>query len=65
LGIVWIVRADGSLDATPFLNISDSIIVGGEKGFLSFEFHPQFSTNRKLYIYYSVDLAGQEYTRLV
>ena len=41
-------------DAT-FLDISDSIIAGGELGLLSLAFHPQYSSNRYFYVDYTRD----------
>jgi glucose/arabinose dehydrogenase len=51
-GRIRIVK-DGSLLATPFLNISTGVSTGGEQGLLGLAFHPSFKTNRKFYINYT------------
>jgi glucose/arabinose dehydrogenase len=49
-GRIRIIRKDGSVAATPFLDISGSVSKGSEQGLLGLAFHPQFATNGKLYI---------------
>jgi len=45
-----------TLQTTPFLDISDKVDSGGnEQGLLGLAFHPEFSSNRKFYIYYTRD----------
>jgi glucose/arabinose dehydrogenase len=49
---------DGVLLPTPFLDISDRILSGGEKGLLGLAFHPEYATpggagEGKFYVYYS------------
>ena len=46
---------DGTLLATPFLNMAGSITydAGGERGLLSLVFHPQFATNGYFFVYYN------------
>jgi len=41
---------NGTVLATPFLDISSSVSKGGEQGLLGLAFHPSFKTNRKLYV---------------
>jgi glucose/arabinose dehydrogenase len=48
-GRIRIVK-NGSLLATPFLDISGSVSRGGEQGLLGLAFHPAFETNRKFYV---------------
>jgi glucose/arabinose dehydrogenase len=36
---------------TPFLNLSSEISTGGERGLLGLAFHPNYETNRRLYVY--------------
>src|SRR5688572_6378363 len=51
-GYVRVVR-DGILAPTPYLDVTDEILsVGDEQGLLGLAFHPQFSTNGKLYVSY-------------
>lgn len=55
-GRVRIIR-NGALVTRPFLDITSSVLSGGERGLLSLAFHPQFATNGYLYASYT-DLAG-------
>ena len=50
-GRVRVVKS-GSVTGT-FLNISSRIAAGGERGLLGLAFHPNFETNRLLYVYYT------------
>jgi glucose/arabinose dehydrogenase len=51
-GTVRVVKS-GTLQAGNFLNISDRISCCGERGLLGLAFHPNFETNRYLYVYYT------------
>src|SRR5262245_13630666 len=57
-GTIKIIQG-GSLLAQPFLNISSKVINSGEMGLLGMTFHPGFSTNRKFYVNYVRNAAGQ------
>jgi glucose/arabinose dehydrogenase len=63
-GRIRIVR-DGRLVERPFLDISDRIRSGGERGLLGLAFHPDFPTDPRLFVDYT-DLDGDtvvaEYT---
>ena len=48
---------NGQLLATPFLDIRSRVGSGGERGLLGLAFHPNFVTNRYLYVNYT-DLGG-------
>ena len=52
-GRIRILAGDGSLRATPFLDLSGLISVTGEGGLLSMAFHPGYAQNGKFYIYYT------------
>jgi len=41
------------LKATPFLDISDQVLVGGERGLLGFAFHPDIAATGHLYLSYT------------
>ena len=41
------------LKPTPFLDISASIVAGGEQGLLGLAFHPSYATNKKFYVFYT------------
>ncbi len=53
------VIQNGALLATPFLDISQKIESGGEKGLLGLALHPQFISNRHFYVNYTRRVAGQ------
>lgn len=55
-GRIRIVRG-GSVEATPFLDLSGDVGAGGERGLLSVAFHPSYGTNGRLYVNYT-DTAG-------
>ena len=52
-GVIVILEEDGSLLNQPFLNISDRITFGGERGLLGLAFHPNFANNRLFYVNYT------------
>lgn len=54
-GTILIIK-DGALVPSPFLSLGSRVTVGGERGLLGIAFHPDFATNRLLYLHYS---AGQ------
>jgi glucose/arabinose dehydrogenase len=51
-GRVRVVK-NGELAATPFLDISDRIRSGGERGLLGLAFHPRYATNRRFFVNYT------------
>ena len=55
-GRIRIVRDEVLLEP-PFLDISDRVSSGGERGLLSVAFHPEFSSNGHLFVNYT-DLQG-------
>ncbi|XP_017290303.1 HHIP-like protein 1 [Kryptolebias marmoratus] len=68
VGLVWTYLPDRSRLETPFLNISKAVLTsaweGDERGFLGLAFHPRFKHNRKLYVYYSVEVGFDERIRI-
>jgi glucose/arabinose dehydrogenase len=56
------ILKNGHLLATPFLDLSSSVTKGGEQGLLGLAFHPNFKSNRKLYVNFT-DLAGDTVIR--
>ena len=56
------IVVNGKLRARPFLDITRLVKSGGEQGLLSVAFHPDYATNRRLYVDYT-DLNGN--TRVV
>ena len=55
---------NGSLLATPFLNISSGfgLITSGERGLLGLTFHPEYSSNGRFFINYIRRVSGQDQT---
>jgi glucose/arabinose dehydrogenase len=53
------IVANGSLGATPFLDITGKVTSGGETGLLGLAFHPQFTQNGLFYVHYDRTVAGQ------
>ena len=53
------ILQNGTLNATPFLDITSLVESGGEKGLLGLAFHLSFPTNRKFYVNYTRRLATQ------
>ncbi len=56
-GRIRVVK-DGQLLFTPYLDLTDRVLSGGERGLLSVAFHPAFATNGKLYVYYTAAAAS-------
>ncbi|HEX2140823.1 MAG TPA: PQQ-dependent sugar dehydrogenase, partial [Candidatus Limnocylindria bacterium] len=52
-GLVQIVEPDGTVRGEPFVDISDRVQAGGERGLLGLVFHPDFERNRRLFVHYS------------
>jgi glucose/arabinose dehydrogenase len=62
-GRIRVVK-NGALLPTPFLDISDMVGYGGERGLLGLAFHPSYKTNGMFYIYWTLksgDLAVNQY----
>ncbi|MCX5742716.1 MAG: PQQ-dependent sugar dehydrogenase [Proteobacteria bacterium] len=56
-GVIRILDREALLP-TPFLDVSDVIIAGGEQGLLGLAFHPSYATNREFFISYTVAKGG-------
>jgi glucose/arabinose dehydrogenase len=55
-GAIRIIK-DGTLLPTPFLDLSDRIVAGGEQGLLGLALYPDFATNGRFVVHYT-DPAG-------
>ena len=44
---------NGTLLATPFLDIQPVVNAGGERGLLGLAFHPQYATNGRFFVFYT------------
>jgi glucose/arabinose dehydrogenase len=51
-GTVRVVQA-GKLQSATFLDITSKVLSGGERGLLGLAFHPDFETNRWLFVHYT------------
>jgi len=52
-GIIKIIQPNGTVNAADFLNISNKITFGGERGLLGLAFHPQYSSNGYFFVNYN------------
>ncbi|MCL9803941.1 PQQ-dependent sugar dehydrogenase [Flavobacterium amniphilum] len=52
-GLIRILNTNGTINATPFLNITSLTNESGERGLLGMAFHPNYSTNGFFYINYT------------
>lgn len=68
VGLVWVYLPDRSRLERPFLNITRAVLTssweGDERGFLGLTFHPKYKYNRKLYVYYTVEVGFHERIRI-
>jgi glucose/arabinose dehydrogenase len=60
-GLIRILK-DGSLQPTPFLDLTQKVDCCGEKGLLGLVFHPQYEQNGYLYVDYVQLINSQLYT---
>ena len=62
-GLIRIVEADGTVNPTPFLDLSRTVSSRpGQQGLLGLAFHPDFAQNGKLYVDYNNLYANGEIT---
>jgi glucose/arabinose dehydrogenase len=47
------IVSGGALAATPFLDIADRVLTGGERGLLGLAFHPRYGSNGRLFVSYT------------
>ncbi len=56
-GLIWIMKPDGTVFKTPFLDVRSEMVSlrpgYDERGLLGLAFHPDFANNGKFYVYYS------------
>ena len=52
-GLIKILNANGTVNTTPFLDLSGLIGTGGERGLLGLAFHPDYSSNGYFFVNYT------------
>jgi glucose/arabinose dehydrogenase len=62
-GRIKILNADGTTNATPFLNISGLVSGGSEQGLLGLAFHPDYAVNGYFYVNYTNNSGNTEVSR--
>jgi glucose/arabinose dehydrogenase len=60
-GVVQVFES-GALRDQPFLDISGSVMTGGERGLLSIAVHPDYPADRRLFAWYSAPGGGGDHT---
>jgi glucose/arabinose dehydrogenase len=63
-GTIRVVESDGDVLGTAFLDISDLVENGGEKGLLGLAFHPNYFSNGFFYVNYTRRVGMQLQTRV-
>lgn len=60
IGLIRVIKADGTLREEPFLDITDKVIELNEhydeRGLLGLAFHPDYASNGRFFVYYSAPL---------
>ena len=68
IGVIQVLTVDNTLLPQPFLDISGDVLTssraGDERGLLGLAFHPDYSSNGKLYVYYSTSVSGEHWSRV-
>ena len=52
-GRIMVIGHDGSVRDQPFVDLSNRVVAGGERGLLGVAFHPDFARNRRVFVHYS------------
>jgi glucose/arabinose dehydrogenase len=58
-GRVQLIQADGSVAATPFLSVPDTMYDGDERGLLSIAFPPDYASSGRFYVFVVAQPDGQ------
>ncbi|MDX2088490.1 MAG: PQQ-dependent sugar dehydrogenase [Kofleriaceae bacterium] len=56
-GIIRIIES-GVVRPTPFIDLSDVLIAGGEQGLLGLAFHPRYNTTGQFFVFYTTNNAN-------
>ncbi|MFY8068667.1 MAG: PQQ-dependent sugar dehydrogenase [Flavobacterium sp.] len=52
-GLIRILNANGTVNSTPFLNLSSLVSTNSERGLLGLAFHPNYATNGYFFVNYT------------
>jgi glucose/arabinose dehydrogenase len=52
-GLIRILNPNGTINSTPFLNLTSLIALGSERGLLGLAFHPNYATNGLFFVNYT------------
>lgn len=52
-GLIRILNSNGTINSTPFLNLSSLVSSGGERGLLGLAFHANYATNGYFFVNYT------------
>ncbi|MCZ8196338.1 MAG: PQQ-dependent sugar dehydrogenase [Flavobacterium sp.] len=52
-GLIRILNTNGTINTTPFINLSSLVVSGGEQGLLGLAFHPNYATNGQFFVNYT------------
>lgn len=63
VGRIWILDQNGNPNGTAFLDISNRVNSGGERGLLGLAFHPDYANNGYFYVYYIDSNNGTQISR--
>ncbi len=59
-GIIKILNSNGTVNPTPFLNITTKVGSGGERGLLGLAFSPDYATSGRFYVNYTDNTSTTE-----
>ena len=62
-GIIKILNPDGTVNSTPFLDISSQVSCCGERGLLGLAFHPDYQNNGYFYVNYTNNSGDTQVSR--
>lgn len=62
-GLIRVVSSQGTINNTPFLDLSNIISNGGERGLLGLAFHPDYANNGFFYVNYTNSSGDTEIAR--
>jgi len=65
-GLIRMLESDGTINNTPFIDLSSIVNFDGERGLLGLAFHPEYATNGYFFVFYTTgngDNVVARYTR--